>query len=166
MNKLIKVVLACILFLLPFSLAAVFHYLDKAYFLCPVSCPWDMIVRNDAMGDGFYAAKRNGGRMHNGVDLLAALDTPVMAVRCGAARVLEQKKGMGNYVVVRHADGLSTLYGHLSKVEVQDGAWVRQGEIIGRVGKTGNANHPDMQPHLHFEVRENGVLANPMEYLN
>jgi len=165
MAKFIKSILLLTLLVLPFLLSAVFYCLDKVYFLCPLPYAWDMMIRNDSRGEGFYAATRNGGRMHNGIDLLAKMDTPVMAARCGKASVLEQKNGMGNYVIIRHTYDLSTLYGHLSKVEAKDGSWVRQGEVIGRVGKTGNANHPDMQSHLHFEVRKDNIIENPMDYL-
>jgi len=60
---------------------------------------------------------------------------------------------------------MSTLYGHLARIDVADGCFVRQGQAVGRVGKTGNADHPDMQAHLHFEVKKDEVYLDPLEYL-
>ena len=76
-----------------------------------------------------------------------------------------KKTGSGNYVIIRHPGNISTLYGHLLEVYVKKNNLVRQGEVIGSVGKTGNANYADIQPHLHFEVRKNGIPQDPLEYL-
>jgi murein DD-endopeptidase MepM/ murein hydrolase activator NlpD len=72
---------------------------------------------------------------------------------------------MGNFVVIRHWDNLATIYGHLAQIYVTEGDFVRQGQVIGAVGKTGNANYRDIQPHLHFEVRKSGIPQDPIEYL-
>ena len=128
-------------------------------------------IRYDTHGDGHFGARRSGGRMHQGIDLAADIGTPVYAARSGRviiSRIIKDKntrRGSGNYVVLRHAGNFSTAYAHLSKVYVSENDFVRQGEIIGRVGKTGNANYKDMLPHLHFEIRINGTPRDPSEYL-
>lgn len=154
------------LILLPLYFLVVFSFLDKSYFLCPIACKRDYIIRNDARGDGFFFARRgNGSRLHAGIDLLADIGTPVMACRLGKVISATQTKGMGNHVIIRHMDGLVTVYGHLHQIFVRENQFVRQGEIIGSVGKTGNANYSDMQPHLHLELRKGGVPQDPFEYL-
>jgi murein DD-endopeptidase MepM/ murein hydrolase activator NlpD len=164
-QKIIKYLLLLILVALPTYLVASISSLDKRYFLCPIPYPWDMVIRSDARGEGFFAAKRSGKRMHNGIDLAADIGTAVLACRAGRAHTAVQPRGMGNYVVISHADGMSTLYGHLSRIDVADGVFVRQGQVIGRVGKTGNADHPQMRAHLHFEVKKDEVYRDPLEYL-
>ena len=64
---------------------------------------------------------------------------------------------LGNYIIVKHPSGYSTVYGHLNKILVKRGKIVRKGEIIGRVGQTGRATGP----HLHFEIRSYGKSLNP-----
>jgi murein DD-endopeptidase MepM/ murein hydrolase activator NlpD len=165
MQKIVKFLLLIILVGLPTYLVASIYSLDKNYFLCPIPYSWDMVIRCDSRGEGFFAAKRNGNRMHKGIDLAADIGTPVLACRAGRVHTAVQPRGMGNYVVISHSDGLSSLYGHLSRIDVADGVFVRQGQVIGCVGKTGNAGHPGMQAHLHFEVKKDEVYHDPLEYL-
>ena len=136
-NRIIKALFIILLLGLPIYLAGSMYRLDKAYFICPIEYPWDVMIRCDSMGDGTFAAPRNGNRMHNGIDLLAQVGTPVLACRAGQAKVFWQKNGMGRYIEVYHNGGFSTLYGHLSAIEINNGDLVRQGQEIGRVGKTG-----------------------------
>ena len=141
------------------------YYADKVYFLCPILYKNGMIIRSDSRGDGLFAAKRSGSRLHDGIDLLADIGTPVAASRCGIVVSATRNKGMGSYVIIRHPGNLVTIYGHLSEICVTKNKFIRQGEVIGKVGKTGNANYRDIQPHLHFEVRNNGSPQDPLEYL-
>jgi len=142
------------------------YFLDKFTFLCPIAYGRDIFIRNDNYGSGFFAASRGGGsRLHEGIDLSGEIGTPVLAARSGIAVAVNHSRGMGNYIVIRHPDNITTIYGHLSKIYIARGRFVRQGDIIGAVGKTGNANYPNMLPHLHFEVRKNGVPQDPMQYL-
>ena len=69
--------------------------------------------------------------------------------------------GYGNYVVIDHGDGLSTLYGHMTDVYVSNGSYVNAGDSIGTVGSTGTSTGA----HLHFEVRVNGTTVSPRDYL-
>lgn len=142
------------------------YAMDRYYFLCPIAYRGDIVIRNDNRGDGFFAARRGGGRrMHNGVDLLAEVGTPVVAARGGRVTSATASKGMGYYVIIQHPQGVSTVYGHLSAIYARQNSWVRQGELIGAVGKTGNANYRDMLPHLHLEVRKNSLPEDPFDYL-
>lgn len=98
-------------------------------------------------------------RMHTGTDIAAPAGTPVLATYSGRVTVADFLGGYGLTVVLRHDDRtIETLYGHLSEIFVRPGAVVEQGEVIGRVGSTGNSTGP----HLHFELRQptaNGWVA-------
>jgi len=98
-----------------------------------------------------------GGHWHAGVDLAAARDTPVRAVLAGVARVVHSAYGYGLHVLLDHGGGLVTLYAHLASTAVNTGDAVGAGEVIGTVGSTGNSTGP----HLHFEVRRDGVPEDP-----
>ena len=90
-------------------------------------------------------------RFHSGTDLAAPLGTPVLATRSGRVSVSDFLGGYGLTVILRHdEEGLESRYAHLSKVAVQPGEWVEQGEVIGLVGSTGTSTGP----HLHFEMRQ------------
>jgi len=147
------------------------YFVDKVNFLCPIEYKSEILIRNDSRGEGSFAANRKGNRIHEGIDLFAEIGTPVLASRSGrvvVSRIMankEQKTGSGNYVIIQHPGNISTVYGHLLEVYVQKNDFVQQGQIIGRVGKSGNANYRDIQPHLHFEVRKNGIAQDPLEYL-
>lgn len=160
-----KKLLLFLLITLPVYLAINLYFLDKDYFLCPIEYERNIIVRCDQRGDGFFAAQRSGNRLHNGIDLFAEIGRPVLVSRAGRVTAATQNNGMGNYIVIKHPGNIITIYGHLSRIYVTKNGFVRQGQIIGSVGKTGNANHSDIQPHLHFEVRKNGIPQDPMEYL-
>ncbi len=126
-----------------------FHIAEPK-FLCPLHTN-ETKIRNDAYGDGEFGAKRSGGRLHLGIDLQAPVGTPVKAAKSGQA-FAKKNRGMGKYVVIGHPDGTKSIYGHLFKMFVTNGQRVRRGDIIGEVGKTGNARNPSMLPHLHFEI--------------
>lgn len=155
----------CLLTLFGFVIWNESFYFDMVPFLSPVEFASDLPIRNDSRGSGEFGTRRNGNRSHQGIDILAPTGTKVRAAKGGIAFAAENKKGMGKFVKIRHKNGLSTIYGHLSKVYIQPIQRVRQGEFIGEVGKTGNARYPDIQPHVHFEVRMHGVAKNPREYL-
>jgi murein DD-endopeptidase MepM/ murein hydrolase activator NlpD len=94
---------------------------------------------------------------HSGIDLAAPMGTPVHAALDGVVRVVISPGGYGLHVVLDSGDGLTTLYGHLQSVDVHDGDEVAAGDAIGRVGSTGNSTGP----HLHFEVRRDGIPEDP-----
>lgn len=90
-------------------------------------------------------------RFHSGTDLGSPAGTPVLATRSGKVAVADHLGGYGLTVILRHDDGnLESRYAHLSKLAVQAGEWVEQGEVIGLVGSTGTATGPN----LHFEIRQ------------
>lgn len=94
---------------------------------------------------------------HSGVDLAAPTGSRVMATLAGRVTVIVSAGGYGLHVVIDHGAGLSSLYGHLSEVAVSDGAVVGAGATIGAVGSTGNSTGP----HLHFEIRRDGIAEDP-----
>ncbi len=160
-----KRILLFLLLVLPVYLLVSLYFLDKHYFLCPIDYKRDAIIRCDTWGEGFFASKRKGNRLHDGLDLFAEIGTSVKASRSGIVIAARKSRGMGNYIIIRHPGNIITIYGHLSNIYVHRHKFVRQGEIIGSVGKTGNANHPNIQPHLHFEVRKDSIPQDPLEYL-
>jgi len=104
------------------------------------------------------------GRMHEGIDIAAPDGTPIKAAASGTVALMQSEAesgGYGNYTCVDHGDGLATCYAHQSGFATSTGATVRQGEVIGYVGNTGNS----FGAHLHFEVRINGSAVDPMGYL-
>jgi murein DD-endopeptidase MepM/ murein hydrolase activator NlpD len=101
------------------------------------------------------------GRLHAGVDIAAPVGTPIRAADSGSVAIAGPTGGYGNYTCIQHGGNISTCYGHQSRIGVSTGQSVRQGQVIGAVGNTGNSTGP----HLHFEVRVGGSPVNPMGYL-
>ncbi len=99
----------------------------------------------------------NTWRKHNGIDYGAPTGTPVRTVGDGIVEFAGRQNGYGNVIEVRHRGNQSTLYAHLSRIDVKAGQHVTQGETIGAVGATGWATGP----HLHFEFRMGDVLQDP-----
>jgi murein DD-endopeptidase MepM/ murein hydrolase activator NlpD len=170
-EEVMKKILLFLLVVMPAYVTLSLYFMDTGYFICPIEYRGETIIRSDTRGDGFFAARRNGHRTHEGVDLFAEIGTPVKAARSGrvilSRRIvnLNKKTGSGNYIIILHPGNVTTTYGHLLRVCVNQNNFVRQGQVIGWVGKTGNANYPDIQPHLHFEIRKDGVPQDPSEYL-
>lgn len=99
--------------------------------------------------------------MHTGLDISGSTGDPVRAAESGEVLYAGWLRGYGQVIILDHGRDLTTVYAHLSKIEVNEGEKVSRGEQIGRVGSTGIATGP----HLHFEVRVNGKAVNPMGYL-
>lgn len=113
-------------------------------------------------GSNFYP------HFHTGLDLAAPMDTPVQAAAAGVVILATSSidttghlAGYGNYVVIAHGGGFLTLYGHLDRIEVNPGETVSQGQQIGLLGSTGWSTGP----HVHFEIRKNGVYTDPYPYI-
>ncbi len=105
-----------------------------------------------------YGYRRRFRRMHKGVDLKLNIGDTVRAAFDGRVRVKNyERRGYGNYLVIRHTNDLETVYGHLSGFLVEPGQYVRAGDPIALGGNTGRSTGP----HLHFETRYMGYAINP-----
>lgn len=100
-------------------------------------------------------------KFHAGIDISASSGTTIVAADDGTVITATYSSSYGNYVVISHGNGMSTLYAHQSKIAVSVGQAVTKGQTIGYVGSTGWSTGP----HLHFEVRINGSTTDPMGYL-
>ena len=98
---------------------------------------------------------------HPGIDIAVPAGTPIHAAAAGSVIYAGWMSGYGNLTVIDHGNGLATAYGHQSSIAVSLGQSVSQGQVIGYVGCTGYC----FGPHLHFEVRVNGVPVDPLGYL-
>jgi murein DD-endopeptidase MepM/ murein hydrolase activator NlpD len=98
---------------------------------------------------------------HPGMDIGVPTGTPIRAADGGRVAIAGWVGGYGNYTCIQHSASLSTCYGHQSVIKVSVGQQVAKGQIIGLSGSTGHSTGP----HLHFEVRVNGAVQNPMNYL-
>ena len=116
-------------------------------------------------GFGYRTDPFGGGTtFHAGQDIAAPTGTPIVAATAGTVAIVEtpdQSGGYGNYTCIDRGAGFATCYAHQSVVFVHVGQVVAQGQLIGLVGSTGASTGP----HLHFEVRINGVPVNPVPYL-
>jgi murein DD-endopeptidase MepM/ murein hydrolase activator NlpD len=102
-----------------------------------------------------------GSEFHPGQDIAAPHGTPVLAPADGRVVEAGWKNGYGQTVVIDHGNGLTTRYGHLSKIEVVEGQELKRGEGLGLVGSTGRSTGP----HLHYEVRLGDLPVSPRHYL-
>lgn len=98
---------------------------------------------------------------HSGMDLARPSGTPILAAGDGIVAWTRTGKSYGNYVMIIHDGGYATLYAHMSGFAVSADDYVRAGEVIGYVGTTGFSTGP----HLHFELRANGIPVNPAQYI-
>jgi murein DD-endopeptidase MepM/ murein hydrolase activator NlpD len=99
--------------------------------------------------------------MHTGIDLRGEIGEPVHATAAGKVAIAGHEGGYGNMVEIDHGNGLATCYGHLSRIDVKVGQWVRIGQVVGLIGSTGHSTGP----HLHYETRINGEPVNPQKFL-
>ena len=103
-----------------------------------------------------------GSTNHKGIDIGGVgYTTEIHAAKAGTVIVSQYSSSYGNYVVVSHGSGNTTLYAHMSSRKVSVGQYVNQGDVLGITGSTGNSTGP----HLHFEITENGTRINPLKYL-
>lgn len=101
-------------------------------------------------------------KFHYGIDFAGATGSTIKATRSGIVISAQYFAGYGNTVIIDHGDGMSSLYAHMNSFDVSYGQTVSQGQRIGGVGSTGDSTGP----HLHFEIRKNGVRMNPADYVN
>lgn len=129
--------------------------------------PESQIIKIESDSFGKYNQPRVGsinskfgwrdGRMHKGIDINLHKGDAVVAAFDGMVRIAHAKGAFGNVVIIRHYNGLETVYAHLSKIKVKPGQVVLAGQLIGLGGSTGRSSGP----HLHFEVRFKGQALNP-----
>jgi len=103
----------------------------------------------------------NRSAFHSGIDFAVPSGTPVRATGAGTVIKAGRNGGYGNMVEIRHANGLTTRYAHMSRILVKTGQKVAVGTIVGKSGNTGRSTGP----HLHYEVRQNTKAINPMTYI-
>jgi murein DD-endopeptidase MepM/ murein hydrolase activator NlpD len=101
-------------------------------------------------------------QMHNGIDIASSIGTPVRATADGVVLYRGWEGDYGNTIILDHGHGYVSKYAHLSHIHVKNGEYVHRGDIIGSVGHTGATTGP----HLHFEVKVNGIPVNPKRYLH
>lgn len=104
---------------------------------------------------------KKGKEPHDGIDLAAPAGTPVKTAAPGTVLFAGDQKGYGLIVIVEHDSGLITLYAHNRDLRVKTGQKVREGQVVATVGDSGRTSGP----HLHFEVRKNGVPVDPLDHL-
>lgn len=98
---------------------------------------------------------------HAGIDIVVPYGTPVYASGSGEVTEARHSSSYGWHIQIRHQGGFSTLYAHLSKLHVRKGSYVRMGQHIGSVGRTGTATGY----HLHFELKKNGIPGDPLQWI-
>lgn len=99
---------------------------------------------------------------HQGTDIGASTGADIVAAASGQVTIATYSASAGNYIMINHGGGVSTVYMHCSKLLVSPGDTVKQGQVIGKVGSTGYSTGP----HLHFGVRLNGSYVNPLKYVS
>ncbi|MBQ1592777.1 MAG: M23 family metallopeptidase [Treponema sp.] len=135
---------------------------QRAYFLIPgMRLPLDKSVLTSSFGMRISPISGKW-KFHKGIDMAAPLGSNIYACKSGTATtVVKMNPTYGNYVVLRHDDGMSSLYAHMNDISVTKDQKVSTGQIIGHVGTTGMSTGP----HLHFEIHLNGEAQDPQKYL-
>lgn len=111
---------------------------------------------------GYRQSPFTGKReFHKGLDIANRRGTPIIATADGTVSYSGMKGMLGNVVIIDHGHGLVTRYGHIDSLEVTVGATIKRGQLIARMGNTGRSTGP----HLHYEIRLNGVPVNPTKYI-
>jgi murein DD-endopeptidase MepM/ murein hydrolase activator NlpD len=100
-------------------------------------------------------------RFHEGIDITNRIGTPIIAPADGVVVFAGRNGGYGNVIYISHGFGITTRYGHLSKILVKVGQHVQRGDLIGKMGSTGRSTGP----HLHYEVRVNNKPVNPINFI-
>jgi murein DD-endopeptidase MepM/ murein hydrolase activator NlpD len=109
-----------------------------------------------------YLNGKTTGDFHGGLDQRSAEGTPVHAIAGGVVKIVREWNLHGRTVGIDHGQGLESMYLHMSKFAVAEGATVQKGDVIGYVGSTGRST----APHLHWTLYVNGVPVNPLDWVN
>ncbi|MDP5103804.1 MAG: M23 family metallopeptidase [Erythrobacter sp.] len=129
-----------------------------------ISVPSRMPLEDAALTSGFGMRNHpvlGGRRKHTGIDLAAPSGTPVYATADGIIGRADWFSSYGLYISINHGASMETRYAHLSRLAVAAGDNVKKGDLIGYVGSTGRSTGP----HLHYEVRVEGLAVNPIPYM-
>ena len=116
------------------------------------------LTSNFGMRNSPFSGKRT---MHEGIDIAARIGTPVYATAAGIVSRAQIENGYGKLIVIDHGYGYKTYYGHNSKLVVKVGQRIKRGDLIAASGNTGTSTGP----HVHYEVRLNGVPLNPRKFM-
>jgi len=137
------------------------HLKDKKQILASTPSIWP--TQGWISSDFGYRISPFTGRreFHKGLDISGPTGTPIYAPADGQVVFSGKDGGYGICVVLDHGHGLKTRYGHLSRYNIEPGQEVERGQLLGHIGNTGRSTGP----HLHYEVRNNGVPVNPMRYI-
>jgi len=122
-------------------------------------------VNSDVVNSGYgYRRHPIGGniRFHHGIDFKSTYGANVFASMDGKVVEANGIGALGRHVIIRHANGLETVYAHMSRYHYRSGDTVSRGQVIGEVGSTGRTTGP----HLHFEIHKNGKSVNPSKYIS
>lgn len=129
-----------------------------------ISVPSRMPLEGAALTSSFGMRTHpvlGGRRQHTGIDLAAPTGTPVYATADGIVSRADEYSSYGLYISLEHGASMQTRYAHLSRLAVAAGDSVKKGDLIGYVGSTGRSTGP----HLHYEVRVEGLAVNPIPYM-
>ncbi|WP_188839145.1 M23 family metallopeptidase [Flexivirga endophytica] len=132
----------------------------------PHESPWTCAVAacQGRMTSGFGPRVSPGGigsTYHEGDDFAVAWGTPLLAMHTGTVVSAGWVPGLGNHVTIDYGDGVQSVYGHMSRIQVVPGQWLGRGQLVGQSGDTGNSTGP----HLHLEIHLGGVPVNPAPWL-
>jgi len=148
-------------FLQASTISALYHNYPRQYQLHVRPSLWPVEGRLMSPFGGRTDPFSGEGAIHTGVDLEAAMGTPVRVAADGVVAYADWEGGYGRLIIVDHGSGVQTFYGHLSAFDVVPGQEVRRGDVIARSGASGRVT----SPHLHYEVRLGGTPVNPYPYL-
>lgn len=124
---------------------------------------WPVAGRiSSPFGDTRLSNASGGTRPHKGIDIAAPPGTPIVAPADGTVTFAGKEAEYGRLICLDHGHGFTTMYGHLQELLVQIGEKVSKGQILGKVGHSGNSTGP----HLHYEVRIDGTPVNPVPFLS
>jgi hypothetical protein len=140
------------------SLVADIEFYDSMPMGWPVDGP---ITSRFGVRSSPFAGEGGASEMHTGIDIAARTGTPVVATGGGTIQVSGDNGGYGLLVVIDHGRGITTWYGHNSRLLVTPGQRVNAGDVIAEVGSTGRSTGP----HVHYEVRSHGVPEDPLPYM-
>ena len=127
--------------------------------------PFELPVRGcmtSTYGVQRYLNGKATGDIHGGLDQRSPAGAPIHAIAAGVVKLVRQWAVHGNTVAIDHGQGVESMYLHMSKFAVAEGASVKAGDVIGYIGSTGRSN----APHLHWTLYVNGVAVNPLEWVH